>query len=283
MSEYLSKIKRQIEIVGKALTEEKFSIVDLAVEYNVEELTIKRDLSELRSRGIDIHSLKKTGIKILSPINKNLLKEFILEYISFSYSDDYPDKSTNILIEKHKEKALSMVVQLQQAIEKNYSVRIDYQATANTIKRDVLVNPLKIFQSQNDWRLLGINQNIVKQYYLSKILRVSITSEKFKSISKEKINSFFSSSLKSWIGTEEFLIKVKFEKNWAEIIKSKMFLMNQRITDLEDGSIIFEGVVNSLDEAATWILSFGKGAQILEPDSLRNKVIQLAKDALSNY
>lgn len=283
MSEYLSKIKRQIEIVGKALTEDKFSIVDLAVEYNVEELTIKRDLSDLRSRGIDIHSLKKSGIKILSPINKNLLKEFILEYISFSYSDDYPDKSTNILIEKHKEKALSMVVQLQQAIERNLSVKIDYQATASSVKYDVLVNPLKIFQSQNDWRLLAINQNIVKQYYLSKILRVTPTSEKFKPIPKEKINSFFSSSLKSWIGTEEFPIKIKFENNWAEIIKSKMFLMNQRITDLEDGSIIFEGVVNSLDEAATWILSFGKGAQVIEPESLRKKVIQLAKDALSNY
>lgn len=283
MSEYLSKIKRQIEIVGKALTEDKFSIVDLAVEYNVEELTIKRDLSDLRSRGIDIHSLKKSGIKILSPINKNLLKEFILEYISFSYSDDYPDKSTNILIEKHKEKSLSMVVQLQQAIERNLSVKIDYQATASIVKHDVLVNPLKIFQSQNDWRLLAINQNIVKQYYLSKILRVTTTSEKFKPIPKEKINSFFSSSLKSWIGTEEFPIKVKFEKNWAEIIKGKIFLMNQRITDLENGSIIFEGVVNSLDEAATWILSFGKGAQVIEPESLRNKVIQLAKDALSNY
>lgn len=283
MSEYLSKIKRQIEIVGKALTEDKFSIVDLAVEYNVEELTIKRDLSDLRSRGIDIHSLKKSGIKILSPINKNLLKEFILEYISFSYSDDYPDKSTNILIEKHKEKALSMVVQLQQAIERNLSVKIDYQATASSVKYDVLVNPLKIFQSQNDWRLLAINQNIVKQYYLSKILRVTPTSEKFRPIPKEKINSFFSSSLKSWIGTEEFPITIKFENNWAEIIKSKMFLMNQRITDLEDGSIIFEGVVNSLDEAATWILSFGKGAQVIEPESLREKVIQLAKDALSNY
>lgn len=283
MSEYLSKIKRQIEIVGKALTEDKFSIVDLAVEYNVEELTIKRDLSELRSRGIDIHSLKKSGIKILSPINKNLLREFILEYISFSYSDDYPDKSTNLLIEKHQEKALSMVVQLQQSIERNLSVKIDYQATASSVKNDVLVNPLKIFQSQNDWRLLAINQNIVKQYYLSKILRVTPTSEKFKPIPKEKINAFFSSSLKSWIGTEEFPIKIKFEKNWAEIIKSKMFLMNQKITDLDDESIIFEGVVNSLDEAATWILSFGKGAQVIEPESLRKKVIQLAKDALSNY
>ncbi len=41
--------------------------------------------------------------------------------------------------------------------------------------------------------------------------------------------------------------------------------------------------MNSLDEAATWVLSFGKGVKVLEPEELKIKVIQLAKDALSNY
>ncbi len=284
MSEYIRKIKRQIEIIGKALSSNyKFTIMDLAVEYNVEELTIKRDLAELRSRGIDIHSLKKSGIKILNPIKKETLKEFILEYISFSYSEDYPDKSTTILIQKLGDKALTFITQLQKAIEQNLLTIIDYQSTATTVKKNIYIEPLKIFQSQGEWRLLAVNQNLIKQYYISKILDVKVTSEKFKPLEREKIESLFSSSLKSWIGLEQFPIKIQFDKNWAEIIKSKTYLLDQKITDQNDGSIIFEGNVNSIDEAATWILSFGKGAKVLEPEKLKLKVLQLAKDALSNY
>lgn len=284
MSEYIRKIKRQIEIVGKALSSnDKFTVMDLAVEYDVEELTIKRDLAELRSRGIDIHSLKKRGIKILNPIRKEILKEFILEYIGFSYSEDYPDKSTTILIQKLGDKALTLITQLQKPIDKNLVTIIDYQSTATTLKKNVYINPLKIFQSQGEWRLLAVNQNLIKQYYISKIVNFKVTSEKFKPLEKEKIESLFSSSLKSWIGTEQFPIIIHFSKNWAEVIKSKTYLINQKIIDREDGSIIFEGNVNSIDEAATWVLSFGKGAKVLEPEELKSKVIQLAKDALSNY
>jgi len=284
MSEYIRKIKRQIEIVGKALSSnDKFTVMDLAVEYGVEELTIKRDLAELRSRGIDIHSLKKSGIKILNPIKKETLKEFILEYIGFSYSEDYPDKSTTILIQKLGDKALTLITQLQKAIDENLVTIIDYQSTVTTLKKNVYINPLKIFQSQGEWRLLAVNQNLIKQYYISKIVNFKVTSEKFKPLQKEKIESLFSSSLKSWIGTDQIPIKIHFRKNWAEVIKSKTYLLNQKITDQKDGSVIFEGNVNSIDEAATWILSFGKGAKVLEPAELKSKVIQLAREALSNY
>lgn len=284
MSEYIRKIKRQIEIVGKALSSvEKFTVTDLAVEYDVEELTIKRDLAELRSRGIDIHSLKRGGIKILNPIKEETLKEFILEFIGFSYSEDYPDKATSILIQKLGPKALTFITEIQKAIEKNFITIIDYKSTANTLKKNVYIHPLKIFQSQGEWRLLAVNQNLIKQYYISKIQDVRVTDEKFKPLKKEKIDSLFSSSLKSWIGPEQFSIKIHFDKNWAEVIKSKTYLLNQKITEMEDGSVIFEGTVNSIDEAATWVLSFGKGAKVLEPEQLKTKVIQLAKEALSNY
>lgn len=284
MSEYIKKLKRQIEIIGLALSKyQTYSIADLAFLYGVEELTIKRDLSGIRSRGIDIHSTKKQGIKIYNPISPDLLKEFILEYISFSYSEDYPDKSTNILIKKHGEKSLSFIVDLQRAIENFNIVNIDYQQTSTTIKKNIEICPIKIFQAQNEWRVLALNEQIIKQYLISKLIDLRLTQRKFSPISKEKLNYIFSSSLKSWIGLEQFYIKILFEKNWAEVISNKTYLLNQSITEQSDGSVVFEGIVNSIDEAATWILSFGKGVKVLQPEELKTRVINLAKDALSNY
>lgn len=57
----------------------------------------------------------------------------------------------------------------------------------------------------------------------------------------------------------------------------------EKVTEEPDGSIIYETVVNSLNEIASWIVSRGEGVVVLEPEKLRTIVIQTAKDVLKNY
>ena len=63
----------------------------------------------------------------------------------------------------------------------------------------------------------------------------------------------------------------------------KQLMESEKITENGDGSVIFEATVNSLEEVAGWVVSKGMGIMVLEPDELRQKVIQLAKDTLANY
>lgn len=284
MSEYKKKIKRQLEIIGNAISSKNYySTFDLADKFAVEELTIKRDLREIRSQGIDIHSSKKKGISILSKISEGKLKELILEYISFSYSESFHDKATSLLIKKHGVKSLSLIIQIQEAIESSRVLLIDYHSKADVLKKDVEIYPMRIFQSGNDWRVLASNDSIMKQYILSKIETVNITSKSFSPISNDKIDSMFRFSLRSWVGQEHYDIKIKFSKKWADFIKEREYIETQKITDCGDGSIIYEATVNSLAEAATWVISFGQGVRVLEPLELKKEVIRLAKEVISNY
>jgi predicted DNA-binding transcriptional regulator YafY len=50
-----------------------------------------------------------------------------------------------------------------------------------------------------------------------------------------------------------------------------------------DGSVIYCTTVNSLEEIASWIVSRGKGVVVLEPAELKEKVLALARDSISNY
>ncbi len=284
MSEYKKKIKRQLEIMGHAIsTKQIFTTFDLAAKFGVEELTIKRDLSEIRSQGIDIHSSKKNGIKILSQISSGKLKEYILEYISFSYSESFHDKATSLLIKKHGVRSLSLVIQIQEAIDKSRTLLINYHSKAGVLKTNIGINPIRIFQSGNDWRVLAENNGIIKQYILSKIDTVEKTSQSFSPLLDDVIDSMFKFSLRSWVGKEHYDIKIQFSKKWAEFVKEREYIETQKITDLGNGSIIYEATVNSLGEAATWIISFGKGVKVISPVSLKKEVIRLAKETISNY
>jgi predicted DNA-binding transcriptional regulator YafY len=70
---------------------------------------------------------------------------------------------------------------------------------------------------------------------------------------------------------------------WAERIKQKQMMVFQKITECDDGAIIYETMVNSLEEIASWIVSRGEGIIVMEPVELRELVIDRAKGALKNY
>jgi predicted DNA-binding transcriptional regulator YafY len=60
-------------------------------------------------------------------------------------------------------------------------------------------------------------------------------------------------------------------------------MANEVLSEIEDGLFIYETTVNSLDELASWVVSKCKGVKVLEPLELREKVLNLAKDSISNY
>ncbi len=120
--DFQSKFKRQIEILGLCLSDrvpKPVKTFDLAGIFNVEELTIKRDLLDLRSYGIDIHSHKKTGVTLDNPIPKEKLSDLILHYSSLNHDHYHQDKCTNLLVEKLGTTALANLVLLQRCIDNN--------------------------------------------------------------------------------------------------------------------------------------------------------------------
>lgn len=285
MFDFQTKFKRQIEILGICLSEQAqrpIRTFDLAEFFGVEELTIKRDLSELRSYGIDIHSTKREGVCVHTEFSKQKLVDIILDYTSLNHNDYALDKSTSLLVEKLGTNALSILVALQLCIDKEEIAIIDYNKIGTMVEQRKEVEPLLIFQSDGSWRLLAVNDGKIKQYLIDKITRVRNTGKKFQK-SNYDVADLFKYSWKSWLGQEKHEVKLWLSKTWAERIKPRMLVANQKITKQEDGAIIFECTVNSLNEIAGWIVSRGEGVKVLEPQELRESVIKLAKGTLANY
>lgn len=285
MFELQRVVKRRIEIIGLCLNEReavKPGLSDLAHSFQVDDLTIKRDLKELRFLGIDIHSTKRFGIIIATPLSNAKLNEILLHYAGISNYNNIFDKSTSLLVEKQSASALNHYVQLQLCIDNRCKAKIVYH-NHNFETQERTVKPLLIFHSEGSWRLLTQEDGIVKQFHLDKISDVESTDQSFQRMSKEKFENLFKHSWGSWIGKDKFLVKLLFDKIWAERLKERMLVSDQKIIPQPDGSIIFEAEVNSLAEIASWIVSRGKGCIVLAPEELKKQVVKIAKDTLSNY
>jgi predicted DNA-binding transcriptional regulator YafY len=284
--ETTNKLKRQIEILGLCLSQnhpQPLKTFDLADIFSVEELTIKRDLQDLRSAGIEIHSEKRKGVCIAGVLARNKLIELIHQYSAVSFTDDVAEKSTSLLVNKLGEKSLANMVVLQICIESNHTAVIDYETEHESLEFRREVNPVLIFQRDNYWRVLAFHDDILKQFHLNKLVEVRMSNKTFSPVNKERIEDVFKYSWRSWLGPEKISIKIKFSAIWAGRLMPKQLMESEKITENENGSVIFEATVNSLEEVAGWVVSKGMGIMVLEPDELKQKVIKLAKDTLANY
>ncbi|MBX3007639.1 MAG: WYL domain-containing transcriptional regulator [Melioribacteraceae bacterium] len=284
MKDLKVKVKRQTEILGLVLANPgKYQLYDLEEMYGVNDLTIKRDLQELRSMGIDIHSEGKKGISVFSKVSNEILRGIIPQYIGIAVNRNSYDQATNLFISKLGANSVSVLTQLQMCIDQSISIKISYQKPEAKVIDERNLDPYCIFQGDKHWRLLASHNGSVKQFLLNNIKSIERLEKKFKPISQKKIDEIFGTSFKCWLGNERYTVRLKFLPPWPDRMKPKQLMGMEKITEEADGSIIYETVVNSLNEISAWIVSRGEGVVVLEPESLKNIVINTAKDVLKNY
>ncbi len=96
------------------------------------------------------------------------------------------------------------------------------------------------------------------------------------------LNDFLTNSWGVFNG-EKQLVKVKFSKNVAELIRKVKWSSTQEIEDLDDGSMILKFYIDELGDIKTWILGFGGEAEVIEPLSLRADINEEIKKLLNIY
>lgn len=284
MKDIKAKIKRQSEILGLVVHSPfKYTIRDFECLFNVNQLTVKRDLKELRDSGIDIHAVRLKGIAVTSPIKEEILKNMIIQFTCLSMINKSFDSATGLLVSKLKIYSISVITLLQKAIEQKTKVSIRYEKSDGNSGEIRILDPYSIFQSEKNWRLLAGQDGIVKQFLLNRIKEVNILEKKVAPVTQRFIHEIFCYSFKSWIGNDRYKVKLNLSSPWNKRIMHIALMENQQVTINQDGSVKLEMVVNSLKEISSWIVSMGRGIQVIEPPELRLLVVETAKATLSNY
>ena len=87
---------------------------------------------------------------------------------------------------------------------------------------------------------------------------------------------FFKSSFGIFTGGVVHTIKIEFSPKIAPYVKERGWHSTQRVVNKSDGSILFSMEVGMSPEVVQWVLGFGHDATILEPQELRERVVEAA-------
>jgi len=74
------------------------------------------------------------------------------------------------------------------------------------------------------------------------------------------------------VGGTPFLVRVVFAGNFSEHIRERIWSKDQTITELPDGGVELTFTATSEYYLLSWLMGFGSGAELLEPEHLREEL-----------
>lgn len=144
------------------------------------------------------------------------------------------------------------------------------------------VEPYYLVLGGGDWFLLARDPDDGKEktFYVTRIKSAAVTPERFQPPKGFRPEDHFGETIGLYAGKETFRFRVRFDKEIAPWIEEVHWHAKQKLERLPDGQVELELPAGSPLEARRFVLSFGKYAKALSPDSLvadvRSQVAELA-------
>ena len=316
----MSKIAHLIEVLITLQYKKLTTASELAQVLKVDKKTIYRYINNLNLANVPIHTIKgryggfyidETFYMKPPKLNFQELQSIIaieqsIEDSNFPLKRDLRNavaKIKSICLKDDKELEeklegssiklynLGDTLRLDEKIDKiNYSMErgrtldIEYFTINKNTLYEENVDPYNLIFKDGDWYIVGYShdEDKVKVYRLSRIRNIDITNDIYMKPKTFSLNDFLTNSWGVFNG-EKQLVKVKFSKNIAELIRKIKWSSTQEIEDLDDGSMILKFYIDELGDIKTWILGFGGEAEVIEPLSLRADINEEIKKLLNIY
>ena len=97
------------------------------------------------------------------------------------------------------------------------------------------------------------------------------------------VDSRLSGAFGIYDGADQINIKIRFSGHAARFVSEKHWHDSQQLTPQKDGSLIVELDLSSTIEVKSWILGFGREAQVLEPAELQKEILEDLTAMMTHY
>ena len=213
---------------------------------------------------------------ICNKIKQNYGNTNTLEEINFNCKT-----RGNVNIDKNQRKKLN---KLKGAIIKKQKIHlIKYKKNDEEDVEDIgvirIIQPYEFINYDGFPYLLAFCElrNDFREFKLDRIIEFKILESTFEEQEdKIKRKELLKHSLGIYRG-QKHNVKLKIRSPFKNIISEKSWTQDQTIIELNDKEIMFEGTLEGDEEIISWILSMRECVEIIEPEILKNKYLEVIK------
>jgi predicted DNA-binding transcriptional regulator YafY len=122
----------------------------------------------------------------------------------------------------------------------------------------------------------------VRVFALQRFMAAALTDQRFTPRPEARSRAALKHAFRVWRDQNVTTVRVRFSPELAAEIRERTWSPDQRIEDAPDGLVLTMPVAG-IAEVQRWILGFGGGAEVLEPEELRRNVEAGVSAAAARY
>ena len=164
-----------------------------------------------------------------------------------------------------------LISTLERAVNRRCRLRVVYRSQKSNSVKEYIIDPYAVVFRKHSWYLLARSQEHGKvvQFKLVRFQSAEETGARFDRPDDFSVQDYFNWSWEAWGGDEPVTVRIKFSPRVARMIAESKRHQTQQNIPQPDGGLIMEARVSSITEIATWVMGYGKDAQVLDPPELR--------------
>jgi predicted DNA-binding transcriptional regulator YafY len=173
---------------------------------------------------------------------------------------------------------------LNEAVLARETVRIRYRTggTGTASSRDV--DPYRVWYRSGGLYVVGLDHRSeeIRTFAVDRISSLSRTGRRFEPRVGFDFDAYVGSSF-GVVHEPATRVRIVFEKAWATYVEERTWHPSQKLSRRPGGKLELAMEVGGASELRSWVLSFGAGAEVLEPASLRDDVARELDAARRRY
>jgi predicted DNA-binding transcriptional regulator YafY len=173
---------------------------------------------------------------------------------------------------------------LNQAVLARRTVSMRYHTGRTGKLRTRKLNPYRVWYRSGGLYVIGHDHHSdeIRTFAVDRIREVRTTEEEFRIPASFDFDAYTATSF-GVVAEPAVAVRIRFDRSWAMHVEEHSWHPSQELERNRDGSVDLLMEVGGTTELRNWVLSFGAGAEVLEPESLRTEVTRELGRALTRY
>ncbi|MBW2274478.1 MAG: WYL domain-containing protein [Deltaproteobacteria bacterium] len=162
---------------------------------------------------------------------------------------------------------------LSDAVIGRTTLAITYRSGRSGAEAERELDPYRVWYRSGGLYVIGRDHRSdeIRTFAVDRILAIEPTPRRFEVPESFDFDAYVASSF-GVIAEPPTRVRIRFTPPWRNHVTEHSWHPSQKISQLEDGGVELSMEVGGSVELRNWVLSFGAGAEILEPASLRDEV-----------
>jgi len=176
------------------------------------------------------------------------------------------------------------IEELSFAIIEQKTCKVTYHAFGSDDVKTYDINPLHFFEHDGGLYLIAVitKYGDIRTFAVERFTKVNQLVAGFVYPADFDPERFLSSAFTLYFGEPE-TFKIRFPKEQARYISERIWAVDQKIEIKKDGSLLLTMNTSGGYDIKKWVLSFGGDAELLEPQWMRDEIVEEMQRGLQSY